>query len=366
MDKDNRPGGSRAAAPAPRSMTFAAAVNEALHLALERDAGVIAYGLGVGDAKNIFGTTAGLQERFGRERVFDMPAAENAMTGIAVGASLHGLRPVMVHQRMDFFLLALDQLVNSAAKWHYTFGGRRSVPITIRLILGRGWGQGPTHSQSLHAWLAHVPGLKVVMPATAGDAKGLLLAAIFDDNPVVFIEHRWLHQTVGDVPPGDYRVPIGTARVARAGRDLTIVAFSSMTAEALRAAACLERQGCSAEVVDLRSVAPIDWTTVLASVRRTGRLLALDLAPETLSVAGEVVARVAQEAFASLRCAPRRIALPDVPVPTSPALTREFYPGAVEIVQAAGAMLGRRFDTAGLVDTAVPHDVPGVWFRGPF
>lgn len=349
-----------------RVLTFAAAVNEALAVAMDRDPGVITFGLGVGDARNIFGTTAGLQERFGAARVFDMPAAENAMTGVAVGAALRGLRPVMVHQRMDFFLLALDQLVNSAAKWHYMFGGRRGVPLTIRLILGRGWGQGPTHSQALHAWLAHVPGLKVAMPATARDAKGLLLAAIFDDNPVVFIEHRWLHQAAGEVPEGDYRVPLGTAQVVREGGDLTVAALSYMVPEALRAAEVLERQGCRVDLVDVRSVAPFDWTTILSSVRRTGRLLALDIAPATLSVAGEIVARAAMEAFGALRCAPRRIALPDIPTPTSPALTGGLYPGAAEIVGVAGEMLGRSFDTIGLDAAGVPHDVPGDWFKGPF
>jgi pyruvate dehydrogenase E1 component beta subunit len=349
-----------------RVLTFTQAVNEALALAMERDPGVITFGLGVGDPKNIFGTTAGLQERFGAARVFDMPAAENAMTGVAIGAALHGVRPVMVHQRMDFFLLALDQLVNTGAKWHYMFGGRRGVPLTIRLILGRGWGQGPTHSQALHAWLAHVPGLKVALPSTPRDAKGLLLAAIFDDNPVVIIEHRWLHQATGEVPEGDHRVALGTAQVVREGADLTVAALSYMVPEALRAAAVLERQGCGVEVVDVRSVAPLDWGTILGAVRRTGRLLALDIAPATLSVAGEIVARAAMEAFGSLRCAPRRIALPDLPTPTSPALTRGFYPGAAEVVRAAGEMLGRRFDASELETPGPPHDVPGAWFKGPF
>src|SRR3990167_11252206 len=175
------------------------------------------------------------------------------MTGVAVGASLTGYRPVMVHQRLDFFLLAMDQLVNAAAKWYYMFGGQLSVPIVIRLIIGRGWGQGPTHSQNLHAWFAHIPGLKVVMPTSPADAKGLLLESIFDDNPVVFLEHRWLHNSEGQVPEGDYRVPIGPARLARLGKDLTIVSMSYMTVEALQAAAFLEKHNISCEIVDLRT-----------------------------------------------------------------------------------------------------------------
>ena len=220
---------------APRTLTFVQAVNEALHTAMAHDPAVICFGLGVDDPKAIFGTTTGLKDRFGSERVWDMPTSENAMTGIAIGAALQGIRPVMVHQRLDFFLLAMDQLVNNAAKWHYMFGGQRSVPLTIRLILGRGWGQGPTHSQSLHAWFSHVPGLKVVMPTTPADAKDLLLASIADPNPVIFLEHRWLHNRVGPVPAGDVRVPLGKARILREGRDVSIVAVSYMVIEALHA-----------------------------------------------------------------------------------------------------------------------------------
>jgi len=214
-------------------ITFAQAVRDALAVAMAKDPGVIVYGLGTDDPKGIFGTTLNLHKEFGSDRVFDMPTAENAMTGIAVGAALAGLRPVMCHQRLDFALLAMDQLVNNAAKWHFMFGGKRAVPITVRMIIGRGWGQGPTHSQSLQAWLAHIPGLKVVMPATAADAKGLLLSSIFDDDPVIVLEHRWLHNVKGDVPAGDHRVPLGKAHRIREGKDVTIVAMSYMTIEAI-------------------------------------------------------------------------------------------------------------------------------------
>ena len=350
-----------------RVITFAQAVNEALHCALQQDDKVIAFGLGIDDPKRIFGTTAGLKEAFGPRRVFDMPVSENAMTGIAVGAALNGLRPVMTHQRLDFFLLAVDQLVNNAAKWHYMFGGRRSVPVTIRLIAGRGWGQGPQHSQNLHALFAHIPGLKVVMPSTPRDAKGLLLSAIFDANPVVYIDHRWLHNTEGDVPEGDYRVPIGKASVLRAGTDVTIVSLSYMTIEALHAVEVLERQGISCELVDLRTVSPIDWETIYESVGRTGGLLALDTATETLSLAGEIVARVSMELFGRLKVPPRRIALSDAPTPTSYALTRSFYPGAEEIARTVGQMLGVKVDLDEMAARRhAHHDVPGDWFKGPF
>ena len=206
-----------------RNLTFAKAINEALSQAMQIDNSVICYGLGIDDPKGVFGTTLGLKEKFGNNRVFDVPASENALTGIAIGASLNGIRPVMSHQRLDFFLLAMDQLVNNAAKWHYMFGGKRSVPITIRLIIGRGWGQGPSHSQNLQAWLAHIPGLKVVMPTTARDAKGLLISSIFDDNPVLFIEHRWLYNLEDDVPEKDFRIPIGKAQQLKVGNDISIV-----------------------------------------------------------------------------------------------------------------------------------------------
>jgi len=349
------------------TMNYAQAINRAMHQAMADDPTVICYGLGVADPKAIFGTTSDLQARFGTERVFEMPTSENAMTGVAVGSALGGLKPVMVHQRLDFFLLAMDQLVNAAAKWRYTFGPENNIPITIRLILGRGWGQGPTHSQNLQAWFAHIPGLKVVAPTTPEDAYGLLLAAIHDPNPVVFLEHRWLHNGIGEVPDGDFRIPIGVAKTLRQGSDLTIVSQSFLTAEALRAADFLAGQAISPEIIDLRTIKPIDWEAIFASVERTGRLLVLDPACATGSVAGEIVAQVVMERFSSLRAAPVRIAMPDVPEPTSFGLTKSFYPGAREIAETSLKMLGRPIDCAKayLAETEF-HDVPGPWFKGPF
>lgn len=349
------------------TITYAQAVNEALHQAMESDERVICYGLGVPDPKGVWGTTVGLQKRFGPDRVFDMPASENAMTGVAIGAAIGGFRPIMTHQRLDFFLLAMDQLVNGAAKWHYVFGGRMTVPLTVRLVVGRGWGQGPTHSQSLQSWFAHIPGLKVVMPTTPSDAKGLLLESIFDDNPVVFLEHRWLHNLEGDVPAGDHRVPIGKAQRLREGRDITIVAMSYMTIEALNAIEVLDKEGISADLIDVRSVNPMDWELILSSVRKTGVLLALDTAVATGSIASEIVAIASMECHDSLKKAPRRLGLPDLPTPTSHALTKGFYPRAEDIVAEVGHMLGRHINDTDLIDRRnVPHDVPGDWFTGPF
>ena len=230
-----------------RELKFFQAINEAIDLCMAKDPAVYIMGLGVPDPKGVFGSTLGLQGKYGSTRVMDMPTSENGMTGVAIGSALVGMRPIMTHQRIDFALLAMEQIVNQAAKWHYMFGGRMSVPLVIRMIIGRGWGQGSQHSQSLQSWFAHIPGLKVVMPTTPYDAKGLLISSIEDNNPVVFIEHRWLYNISGHVPEGVYRVPLGQARVIKKGNDLTIVATSYMTLEALRAAEMLTEDGIRAE-----------------------------------------------------------------------------------------------------------------------
>ncbi|MBC8485751.1 MAG: alpha-ketoacid dehydrogenase subunit beta [Bacteroidetes bacterium] len=350
-----------------RQITFAKAINEALIQAMEIDKSVICYGLGVDDPKGVFSTTLGLQEKFGNERVFDMPASENAMTGVAIGASLNEIRPVMTHQRLEFFLLAMDQLANGAAKWYYMFGGQASIPITIRLIIGQGWGNGPTHSQSLQAWFAHIPGIKVIMPATAADAKGLLLSSIFDNNPVIFIEHRWLHNLEGEVPEGDFRIPLGEAKEIKTGNDFTIVSMSHMTIEALHAVEILEEHGISIDLIDLRTVKPIDWENIFSSVRKTGRLLAIDTGTSTGSIASEIIARVSMECHQSLKVAPKRIALPDFPIPTSFSLTKGFYNRAEDIINMVAQVLGENLNGRDLIDRGdLPHDVPGDWFKGPF
>ena len=347
--------------------TFAKAINDGIAVAMEKDPNVICYGLGTDDPLGVFGTTLGLQERFGKQRVFDMPTSENAMTGVAIGASLNGIRSVITHQRLDFFLLAMDQLVNNAAKWHYMFGGQVNVPMVIRLIIGRGWGQGPTHSQSLHAWFAHIPGLKVVMPTTAADAKGLLLSSIFDDNPVVFLEHRWLHNQEGVVPKGDVREPLGKAKLLHKGNDLSIVSMSYMTVEALHAVTYLESKGISCDVLDLRTISPLDWEMVFNSVRKTGRLLVLDTSSKTCSIASEVIARCSSELFNELKTAPQILTLPDFPTPTSLALTENYYHRSEDIVAKVENMLGIHFNVEEIsFDRTVPHDIPGDWFKGPF
>ena len=349
-----------------RQITYHQALSEAVRLKMEADERVFIFGEGVDDPKAIFGSTAGLLERFGPERVFDMPLSENGMTGVAIGAALAGLRPVMTHQRIDFTLLAMDQIVNHAAKRCYTSGGHQAVPLTIRTIIGRGWGQGSQHSQSLQAFFTHIPGLKVVMPATPYDAKGLLIASIEDNNPVIFIEHRWLYNITGMVPEGLYRVPIGQAKVFRAGTDLTIAAVSYMTIEAVRAAEILAQEGINVEVVDIRTLRPLDDKLIFDSVRKTGRLIVADTGWATVGFSAEIFARVAEELYGVLKCAPRRLALPDCPAPTTPALANLYYPRAIQLVAAARAMLGR--SAPQLFEAAVdnPLDVPDRSFLGPF
>jgi len=349
-----------------RIRSFAEAIREAHVELMSADPTVICYGLGVTDPKAIFGTTTGLLEAFGPERVFDVPTSEAALTGAAVGAALGGLRPIVSHQRLDFFLLAMDQLVNAAAKWHYMFGSQTPVPITIRLIVGRGWGQGPTHSQNLHAWFAHIPGLKVVMPSNAADAKGLLIASVRDPNPVLFIEHRWLHQSEGDVPSGLYETPLGPANRVFEGNDVTIVANSIMTTEALRAARVLQNRGIHCDVIDLRSVRPIDWYTISESVERTRRLVVVDSGYVTGSIAGGIASRLTSTHFDRLLAPPRVLAMPDVPEPTSVGLTRGFHITAAEIATSVGELCGGLITDRADFRIDGPHDVPGDWFRGPF
>ena len=352
---------------ATRELKFFEALNEAIDVCMSDDDRVYVMGLGVPDPIGIFGTTKGLEEKYGSERVLDMPISENAMTGIILGSALVGMRPVMTHMRLEFAMLAIDQLVNQAAKWHYMFGGQSSAPITIRMIVGRGWGQGPQHSQSLHAWFSHVPGLKVVMPATPADAKGLLVSSIRDDNPVVFIEHRWLYNMHGPVPKGLYAEPLGQPKRIREGSDVTIVGSSYMTLEAVKASNELASHGIEADVIDLRTLNPLDDTIILESVHKTGRLVVCDHSTYTAGYAAEIVSRVSEKAFDSLVEAPIRITLPDCPTPTTRALSNYYYPTVQSIIEASRRVLGLPYDDP--YTGIAPEDkldVPDSTFSGPF
>jgi pyruvate dehydrogenase E1 component beta subunit len=292
-------------------------------------------GQGVDDPGGMFGSTLNLHNRYGPERVFDTPLSENGLTGIAIGAAIGGMRPVHFHNRPDFLLLAMDQLVNHAAKWHYMFGGAMHVPLVVWACIGRGWGSAAQHSQALQGLFMHVPGLKLVMPSTCYDAKGLMLSAIADDNPVIIMEHRGNFKYKGLVPEPMYRVPIGKGVVRKPGKDVTLVAISHMAIEAYKAAEELAKDGIDAEVIDLRTLRPLDEEIILTSVKKTGRLVAADTGWRTGGVCAEIASFVAEKGFAFLRAPVRRVASPDVPTPAGYTLEEAFYAGMPGIVAAA-------------------------------
>jgi acetoin:2,6-dichlorophenolindophenol oxidoreductase subunit beta len=354
-----------------RKLSYSMAIHEAQVTCMSNDDNVVVIGEGVPDPKGIFGTTSGLLDKFGEDRVFDMPLSENGLTGICIGAAIMGLRPVMVHQRIDFALLAMDQLVNNAAKWHYMFNGQTSVPLVVRLIVGRGWGQGPQHSQSLHSMFAHIPGLKVVMPTTAKDAKGLLISAIEDDGPVLFIEHRWVHQLEDFVPPEYYKIPLNANRKIREGKTATVVAFSYMVIEAIRVADKLSNYDFNLEVIDMRSVNPLNMDMVIESVKKTGYLLVLDPGWKTGGIGAEIIAQVIDRAYNHLEAKPLRLAYPDHPVPTSRFLADSYYPDAADIAGKVFQLIGAdEFPKKEIIINDLvypsPRDVPDNEFTGPF
>lgn len=322
-----------------RKISYCQALNEALRQEMARDPAVFVYGVGVGDHKNIFGTTEGLLETFGKERCFDTPICEEAMTGFGLGAAINGLRPVHIHIRVDFLLLAMNQLVNMVSTFSYSTGGKRKVPLVIRAIVGWGWGQGYQHSKTLHSYFAHIPGLKVILPTTPRDAKGLLTAAIRDDNPVICIEHRWLYWAEGDVPEEPFTIPIGEGNILRPGKDITVVATSWLNVEALKAAEILAKRGVSVEVVDPRTIAPFDDTWVVESVRKTGRCIVADNDWVDCGFGAEVAARVSEKCFGLLKSPVKRLGFAPTPCPTVRALENEFYPNAESIVRAVEEQL---------------------------
>lgn len=350
-----------------RLISYQQALLEAQAQLLRNDHRVYVMGLGVPGPTGIFGTTKGLVDEFGTDRVLDMPSSENGMTGIALGTALMGLRPLMVHMRVDFAVLTMEPIVNQIAKWFYMYGGTMPAPLTVRMIIGRGWGQGPQHSQSLQSWFAHIPGLKVVMPTTAYDAKGMLISAVEDDAPVIIFEHRWLYGSKSYVPEEMYRVPLDKAVVVREGKDVTLAATSYMTLESLRAAEILADIGVEADVVDLRSLTPIDASTLGTSVEKTGHLVVSDTGHMQFGVCAEVIASLTDSSFRALKSRPERVGLPQVPTPTSPALADLYYPTAWNIAVAAASRLGIPAERL----TMPPRerqwlDVPDPTFTGPY
>ena len=347
-----------------RMLSYADALHEAAELEMGRDPSVIVFGLGVDDFRGIYGTTKGLAERFGSDRVFDTPLSEDAMTGVAIGAALAGLRPIHVHIRMDFLLLTMNQLVNIAAKSHYMYGGTVTVPIVVRSIIGRSWGQGAQHSQGLQALFMHIPGLKVVAPSTPYDGKGCLLASIRDNNPVMFVEHRMLHYIEGHVPEGDYTVPLGTARVLAPGSDVTLVGISYMAVECARARHHLAEAGIGAEVIDPISLTPLDIDTIVASVQKTGRLVVVDSAWTMCGASAEILTQVIERLQGTDQAVRvRRMGFAPVTCPPTPPLEDLYYPNAQTIASEAHALV------TGSDQRWLPPAIEApelVEFRGPF
>jgi acetoin:2,6-dichlorophenolindophenol oxidoreductase subunit beta len=324
-----------------RELTFAQAVREALAEEMRRDARVCILGEDVAEAGTPFKVLSGLVEEFGRERVLDTPISEAGFTGMGVGAAMTGLRPVVDIMFGDFLTLTMDQLVNQAAKVHYMSGGTWKVPLVLRTTLGATRRSAAQHSQSLHAWLSHVPGLKVAVPSTPYDAKGLLKTAIRDENPVVFFEDKMMYKLKGPVPEEEYTIPLGVAEVKREGRDITIVATSSMVQVALGAAEMLEKTGVSAEVIDPRTTWPLDEKTLVESAKKTSRAIVVDEGYGRYGVTGEIASVIAEGAFYSLDVPVKRIGAKHVPIPFSPPLEDVTVPTEQAVFEAARAMCGK-------------------------
>ena len=322
-----------------RELSYGLAIREAHAQLLRSDPRVFLIGQGLWSPWYAGRSLQDIDKEFGKERVIDSPVCENATTGAAIGAAIAGMRPIVFHPRMDFMLLAVDPIVNQAANWSYLFAGRVSVPVVIRATINRGGEQGAQHSQALQAMFMHVPGLKVVMPGTARDAKGLLIAAVNDDNPVLYIDERWLYDEAEDVPEGMYETPIGKAAVRREGTDVTIVATSYLVSQTVAAGETLQERGIDAEIIDLRSLRPWDRETVLTSVRKTGRLAIADAAWKTCGVAAEIAATATEDAFDALRGPIERICLPEVPAPTSAPLEKAYYIRSGDIAERIERML---------------------------
>lgn len=345
-----------------RELTYAQALYEAVSQEMEIDPSVFVFGLGVDDVKGMYGTTKDLEKRFGTLRNFDTPLSEDAMTGVAIGAALAGMRPIHVHQRMDFLLLCMNQLINVAAKTSYTFGGSFSVPLVVRAIIGRSWGQGAQHSQAFHSYFMHSPGIKVAAPVTPYDAKGCMIAAIRDNNPVIFVEHRMLYNYSGHVPKDTYEVTFGKARVLSEGGCATIVAISHMVAEAAQAVHHLQDKGVAVELIDPVTLTPIDIDTILASVCKTRRLLIVDNGWVCAGAAAEIAAQVAERLDNTQYVDIKRMGFAPTPCPTTRSLETLFYPNAKIIAAKAYEMVTGK---AGWMPVAAEAREIAE-FRGPF
>jgi len=356
-----------------RVISSGQAINEAFAIIGERNKDVLLFAEGIDDPSAMYGTTKNLRGVYGDDRIIEMPIAENGLCGIAIGAAMSGKRPVISFHRVEFALLAMEQIINNAAKMHYVSNGAHKAPIVLRLVIGRGWGQGPEHSQSLETLFSYIPGLKVLMPVFPSDYKGMLIAAIEDNNPVIIIEHRWSHYVKGHVEPGYYKSDITKPARIKTGSDCTVVASSYSVLDALKAAEALEKIGVGVELFDLRVTRPLVLGDIETSVKKTGRLVTVDTGYKTLGIGSEIVSCIVQSCFKSLKAAPSRIGLPDHPTPSSRGYLQGLYPDAAKVIASVCETLGLSEDKQSAAVAALksmtndlPIDIPDPAFQGPF
>lgn len=347
-----------------RQVSYAEAINEALMLSMKKDKKTILMGLGVDDPKAIFGTTKGLKERF-PNRVFDMPTSENAITAFSIGLAMRKYKSIITHQRVEFSLLSVEQIVNQAAKWHYMNAGQMSVPIVIRMVIGRGWGQGPQHSQSLEALYANIPGLKIVSPSTPSDAKGIMISAIEDLNPVLFFEHRWLHHIKGPVKKDYFKTIIGKSKILKKGNQITIVTSSLTTLEAIKAIDAIKKFKISIELIDLITIRPLDVETIIKSVNKTGRLLVIDNGWKTYGISAEIISIIAEKLPNCKTYS--RMGTHENSIPSTQSLAKYYYPTPYLISKKIFQIL--KIDDSilnNLFKEKFSSDQPDPSFTGPF
>jgi pyruvate dehydrogenase E1 component beta subunit len=346
-----------------KQLNYGEAIYEGLYQSMLKNSDVFIYGQGVDDPKGHYGTTKNLHTIFGKSRCFDTPISEDSLTGIGIGAALAGLRPVFVHQRMDFLMLCMNQLINMASKIHYISDGKQKVPFVVRASIGRSWGQGAQHSQSLYSFFAHVPGLKVVAPTTPFDAKGMMISAIKDDNPVIFVEHRMLYKNIGYVPDDTYEVRIGKARLICKGCDVTLLGISFTVTDCLKAKDLLLEKNIKAEVIDLLSIAPIDFVTIKKSIKKTKKIIIVDNDWQNCGVASEILARIFETIEPNEEnIIGKRLGYKFTPCPTTRCLEDEFYPSPKSIAFEAYKMVTNKIDW-------VPREIESSEikeFKGPF
>ena len=352
---------------------FTDAISDAFVQSMQKNKNVIIMGEGVTDPKGIFNTTCEALKRFGPQRVIETPVSENAMTGIQIGMSLLGKKSIFIHARVDFSLLAFDQLINNASKWHFMYGGTMNIPIVIRLIIGRGWGQGPQHSQSLESVFSHFPGLKVVVPSTAHDCKGLMISSIFDKNPVVFIEHRWLHNYSSNYSKKFYKISLNDSiGLKKKGKDLTILSSSIMLIESLKVKKILKKFGISLEILDLRVLRPLNLKKLFTSIKKTKNFLFVDNGWKSFGVGSEIFANILEKKLI-LKNTPVRLACKNFPTPSSHYLNKDYYVTVKDICLEVCKILSVKKSTqkkiiiqCDKILSKVPHDLPDLNFKGPF